>query len=86
MPRPRTCYVCGQPAERRLIVEPLLLPVCHDRACAERARSLPERHCAARLLSGEVCGKPATPIHVDGDLQCQKHAAASFGHQWRRAA
>ena len=40
----RRCYMCGREASRRLIVEPLMLPVCLEYACKQKAAQLPRHH------------------------------------------
>jgi hypothetical protein len=70
----RRCYVCGRERSRGFIVEPLLLPVCLDRACKQRALDLPDRHCSARLSDGHVCGAvAAADFNVDGNKLCAQH-------------
>ena len=70
----RRCYVCGRERSRGLIVEPLLLPVCMDRECKQRAAHMPADHCAARLANGQICGAPAAAgFETEGRKLCAQH-------------
>jgi hypothetical protein len=70
----RRCYVCGRERSRGLIVEPLLLPVCMDRECKQRAAQLPPHHCAARLSRGQICGaQAAADFETEGRKLCVQH-------------
>ena len=70
----RSCYICGRPAERRNVIDPLMVPVCFDRECAHVAALLPALHCSARLATGQLCGAPATPHMRLGEVRlCATH-------------
>jgi hypothetical protein len=70
----RHCYICGRQSLRRIVVEPLMLPVCVDRECSRVARGLTELHCTVRPPEGKLCGAPATPhVQVDGLRLCAMH-------------
>jgi hypothetical protein len=70
----RRCYVCGRDRSRGLIVEPLMLPVCSDRECKQRAAQLPPHHCSARLSNGHICGAQAAPdFEIEGRELCAQH-------------
>jgi hypothetical protein len=78
----RRCYICGRETARRLIVEPLMLPVCLDRGCQEAAAHLPSHHCSARLEDGRICGVQAAPaFQSDGRLLCIEHLQTLWGHK-----
>ena len=72
----RRCYICGRESPRRLISEPLLLPICMDRGCGQAAARLTAGHCTARLTQGNLCGAPSSgDIQSDGQRLCRKHWA-----------
>ena len=73
----RRCYICGRESSRRTIAEPLLLPVCLDRECGERASQLPRLHCTERLPDGRLCGAVVAPqLDASGRQVCTTHARA----------
>jgi hypothetical protein len=74
----RTCYVCGRETIRRLVIEPLLLPVCLDRHCALQAARLPDPHCSARLENGQVCGVRGAPQWTAGGASMCPHHLREF--------
>ena len=76
----RRCYMCGREASRRLIVEPLMLPVCLEYACKQKVAQLPRHHCSARLLDGRICGANAAPdIETEGRELCVEHLQSLWG-------
>jgi hypothetical protein len=78
----RYCYVCGREAPRRVVIEPLLVPVCPDRECALRAARLPDPHCSVRLLEGSICGKPAArQFDAGGYVMCPPHLREFWEHK-----
>jgi hypothetical protein len=73
----RRCYICGRETTRRTIAEPLLLPVCLDRECGERAARLPRTHCTQTLPNGSLCGEAAAPqVDASGRQMCAAHLRA----------
>ena len=77
----RRCYVCGRETSRRVIVEPLMLPVCLDRGCSLTAAQLPPDHCSARFTDGRICAAQAAQgFQTDGNLLCGEHLQSL----WRR--
>ena len=70
----RRCYICGRSTVRRVIAEPLLLPICLDRECGRRAAQLPAVHCSLRLPEGVICGAPVVPqLDAQGRQLCATH-------------
>ena len=77
----RSCYICGRETSRRQVVEPLLVPVCPDRACLVRAVHLTNPHCSARLDDGSLCGASAAPhLQADGRTMCPHHLRDFWEH------
>jgi hypothetical protein len=73
----KRCYICGRQTLRRMIAEPLLLPVCLDRACGRRAAQLPTVHCSVRLSDESVCGAAVVPqVDAQGRQLCATHLRA----------
>jgi hypothetical protein len=77
----RYCYICGCESQRRQIAEPLLLPTCFNKECRARAEQLPAEHCTARMAHGELCGAPATQMHLDGRRVCAFHSRERYERQ-----
>jgi hypothetical protein len=75
----RHCYVCGREGSRRIIAEPLMLPVCFESECARIATRLAELHCSARGTDGRLCGAPAVAqVQTDGQRLCAGHLQAAW--------
>jgi hypothetical protein len=83
----RRCYICGRESERRVISEPLMVPVCLNRECGQMAARLRPEHCRARLETGQLCGAPAArQIEADGQRLCAEHLRSRWAHARRTAA
>ncbi|MCA1644224.1 MAG: hypothetical protein LC797_01740 [Chloroflexi bacterium] len=77
----RRCYICGLERSRRIIVEPLMLPICLERACAQRAAALPMLHCSARAPDGRLCGAPAAAqVQAREQRLCAAHLRAEWDY------
>lgn len=73
----RHCYICGREGSRRIIVEPLMLPVCFERECGQIAAHIPVLHCFARVTDGRLCGAAAAAaVQAGGPRLCAEHLRA----------